>query len=455
MRDHRNGPGESAPGARTLLSSRVRHCACSPTGSGWSGHQRRRQGPHHADLAGEGQTLCRQGRDHRVRSVTCRRTPREGDLDVLARVRVLSARGLDTPAVGAGEAAGADGRVADIDARDRPCAATASSGTLRRARRIAPPSGAPAGSAPAWDCRPGVISRLRLSGGQRRRVDWPASCSPRPGIGLRHHPAARRAHQPPRRRLDRLAAPSCETTPADSSSSATMWTCWPTSSTGCSFLDAVHPVRPTSTTWAGRKVPRQRPTDSNGAAASNAPQAALASPRPPRWAPRPQSVGAERMLRRAERMIAELDAERVKATRCGIKFPTPAWQTPFGVRIDNTARWRSSPGWTWPSTAARAWWCSGSTARARRRCCGCWPGVETRPMRAAWFPGHGRIGYFAPGLCPGQRGRRLGEHPARRTRHRRAGSARTVGRLHVHRSAAGPAGRDAVKWREGRLALAA
>ena len=53
-----------------------------------------------------------------------------------------------------------------------------------------------------------------------------------------------------------------------------------------------------------------------------------------------------------------------------------------------TARWRSSPTSTSPSTAAPASWSSASTARARPPCCASCPG-STPPTPARWCPGTG------------------------------------------------------------------
>ena len=113
-------------------------------------------------------------------------------------------------------------------------------------------------------------------------------------------------------------------------------------------------------------------------------------PRPPprtRWsrAPRSCSPGLEDV--RSVDRVAKL------------RFPTPApcGRTPLQASDLRraTARSRSSPPSTSPSTAAPRWSCSGSTARARRPCCGC-SRASTGPTPARSSPGHGlRIGYYA------------------------------------------------------------
>ena len=76
-------------------------------------------------------------------------------------------------------------------------------------------------------------------------------------------------------------------------------------------------------------------------------------------------------------------------------------------------------------------------------------GVETADA-GALEPGHGlKLGLLRAGARhPRRRRDGVGEHPPRRTRHRRAGAAQPARRVHVHRSAARSAGRHAVRWRE-------
>ena len=86
-----------------------------------------------------------------------------------------------------------------------------------------------------------------------------------------------------------------------------------------------------------------------------------------------------------------------------------------------TARSRSSPTSTWPSTGAAGSSSSGSTAPARRRCCGCSPGVEAAGHRR----GRARARAAARLLRPGARDARHGAHGAGEHAQRRAGPART------------------------------
>ncbi len=106
------------------------------------------------------------------------------------------------------------------------------------------------------------------------------------------------------------------------------------------------------------------------------------------------------MLRRADRMMAALDDERVADKVARIKFPTPApcGRTPLvakGLTKNYGSLGDLHRASTWRSTAARGSWCSASTVRARPPCCGCSPGSR-RPTPAGWNPATAcKIGYFA------------------------------------------------------------
>ena len=128
--------------------------------------------------------------------------PRTGDLHITARDRVLSARGLDTI-------------VRDLRAAEHAMA--------HRGRREAGPGDAPLRPARGRVHRGGRVcrgvrgradrrrARARRAGarpGARHPLRWPAPphrADPHPVL-RRRDPAPRRADQPPRRRLDRLAA---------------------------------------------------------------------------------------------------------------------------------------------------------------------------------------------------------------------------------------------------------
>ena len=113
-----------------------------------------------------------------------------------------------------------------------------------------------------------------------------------------------------------------------------------------------------------------------------------------------KAVAAQNMAKRAERLLAGLEGERVSDKVAKLRFPEPApcGKTPLTARAGcrgPTARWRSSPTSTWPSTGARGSSSSASTAPARPPCCGSSP-ASTRPTPARSSPGHGlKLGYYA------------------------------------------------------------
>ena len=149
--------------------------------------------------------------------------PREGDLDVLGKDRVLSARGLDTLIRRLEKQQLLMAEIVDETERDK---AVRKYGQLED--RFSALGGYVAESEAARICNNlGLPERVlaqalrTLSGGQRRRIElarilfarvrrqrWPFG----------HDAAARRADQPPRRRLDHAGcADSCRATTADSS----------------------------------------------------------------------------------------------------------------------------------------------------------------------------------------------------------------------------------------------
>ena len=128
--------------------------------------------------------------------------PRVGDPEVIARDRILSARGLDDVVRRLREA---EVEMADEDPGDPRARHEAVDARRRRAPR-------------RWRVRRRVRGRAdgcrpRDRGAHPRPADrhpvrWPATprrARPHPVLGRRDH-AAGRAHQPPRRRLDRVAA---------------------------------------------------------------------------------------------------------------------------------------------------------------------------------------------------------------------------------------------------------
>ena len=155
-------------------------------------------------LAGEGQPAAGDG--HPAGEVGyLPQDPRTGDLDVLARDRILSARGLDAVVAPDAPDRGRDGQRRRRTTHDRAMAplrpaggGVPGRGRLRRRERgrghRLQPRPARAGARPAAAARCPAVSAGASS--------WPGSCSP----ARAEDPAARRADQPPRRRLDRLAA---------------------------------------------------------------------------------------------------------------------------------------------------------------------------------------------------------------------------------------------------------
>ena len=194
--------------------------------------------------------------------------PRTGDLDVLARDRILSARGLD---------------VVRTPAARRPRARwpaptpTTHERAMRRYPRLEEEFQAAGGYAAETEAAaiasslglPERVLEQPLQHAVRRSAPagraGPASCSRRrPGRDA----AARRADQPPRRRLHRLAARlPARRTRAGWWSSATTSSCSSTRSTGCSTWTPTGPSS-TSTTSAGRPTCSSARPTSAGASGS-------------------------------------------------------------------------------------------------------------------------------------------------------------------------------------------
>ena len=265
--------------------------------------------------------------------------PREGDLDVLARDRVLSARGLDTLLADLEKQQVLMAEVVDEAARDK---AVRRYGQLEE--RFAALGGYAAESEAGRICASlGLPERVltqplrTLSGGQRRRVElarilFAASDSGSSTTLLLDEPTNHLDADSIGWLRDFLKA-----TPEALSSSATTSNSWPRWSTGCGFsMPSV--ARSTSTTWAGSGIWTPAPPMSNGGA-GNAPtrrrRPPPCAPRPPRWVRRPPKRLPHRTCCRADRMMASLDAERVADKVARIKFPTPAscGKTPLMARV--------------------------------------------------------------------------------------------------------------------------
>ena len=323
--------------------------------------------------------------------------PKEGDLDVLARDRVLSARGLDVLLTDLEKQQALMAEVADDDARDRAIrrygqleerfVALGGYGAESEASRICASLGLPDRV---------LTQQLRtLSGGQRRRVELARILFAASDTG---------AGSSTTLLLDE------PTNHLDADSVGWLRDFLRTHTGGLViishnvelladvvnrvwFLDAVRgEVDVYNMGWQkyldARATDEQRRRRERANAERKA--AALRTQAAKLGAKATKAVAAQNMLRRADRMMAALDEERVADKVARIKFPTPApcGRTPLvgqGTEQDRTGRSRCSAVSIWPSTAARGWWCWGSTAPARPRCCDCWP-ASRRPTPAGSSP---------------------------------------------------------------------
>ena len=95
-----------------------------------------------------------------------------------------------------------------------------------------------------------------------------------------------------------------------------------------------------------------------------------------------KAVAAQNMAKRAERLLGGLEAvrahDRWQPCASRIRRPAARPRSPRTASASPTARWRSSPTSTSPSTAVPRWSSWASTARARPRCCGCSPASTSR-----------------------------------------------------------------------------
>ena len=204
--DHRHRAG-AARRARLLLGDGdLPH---RPGRPGRPGRPQRRRQDHADPGAGRrGAAGRRAGHPLRAVSATCRRTRAPATSTSLARDRILSARGLDTVLRRMrdteGEMASADAATHERAMRRYAAAGGGVPGRRRvrrrergRRDRVQPRPARPG-------ARPAAADPVRRSAPPRR-------AGPDPLLRRGHrrgqrHPAARRADQPPRRRLDRLAA---------------------------------------------------------------------------------------------------------------------------------------------------------------------------------------------------------------------------------------------------------
>ncbi|MCF6385970.1 ATP-binding cassette domain-containing protein [Mycobacterium sp. MBM] len=260
--------------------------------------------------------------------------PREGDLDVLARDRVLSARGLDTLLSDLEKQQTLMAEVVDDDARDR---AVRRYGELEE--RFSALGGYAAESEAGRICASlGLPERVltqqlrTLSGGQRRRVELARILfAASEGGAAGTNSATTLLLDEPTNHLDADSIGWLRTFLQNHTGGLVVIShdvdlladvvnrVW--------FLDAVrgeadiynmgwHKYLDARATDEQRRR-RERANAEKKAGALRAQAAKMG-------AKATKAVAAQNMLRRAERMIAELDAERVADKVARIKFPTPA-----------------------------------------------------------------------------------------------------------------------------------
>ena len=339
--------------------------------------QRRGQDDHAARARGRGRAVRRARSAAPARSATCRRIRARATSTVIAKDRVLSARGLDEMLREMEKPQSRDGRAGRR--RRRTSKAVREYGQLED--RFSALGGYAAESEAARICAslglpdrvlgPAAAHAVRRPAPPRRAGPDPVRRLRRRGRRVRARPAAaRRADQPPRRRLDHLAA----RVPAE---------------------PRRRPHRDQPRHRAARRrgqqgvVPRRRPRRGrhlqHGLAAVPRRAGHRRAAPPPRTRQRREegrrrcalqaakigakatkAIAAQNMAKRADQMLAALDdrARRDKVAHIRFPDPAPCGKTPLMAEglSKASARWRSSPGSTWPSTAA-----PGGGARAQRR----------------------------------------------------------------------------------------
>ena len=353
-------------------------------------------------LAGEAQPAAGTVTSSRARSATCRRTRAPATSTCSPRNRMLSARGLDALLAELREARGRDGRAPTTCAATPRCAATARiEERFHVARRLRGRVRGRLGSPPASGCPTRVLEQPlgTLSGGQRRRVElarilfsgaetllldeptnhldadsivWLRDFLKRHRGGLDRHQPRRRAARagrqqglPPRRqprrarpvqrRLEGLPAASARSTSGAASASG--------------------------------PTPRRRPRCSRSQADKHAGQGDQ-GPGGAQHGP-PGRNGCSPASSRCARSTGW------PSCASPTRRPAARRRSPPAGCPSRTGRSRSSPTSTWPSTGVPGWSCSGSTAPARPRCCGC-SAASRQPDTGEVVPGHGlRLGYYA------------------------------------------------------------
>ena len=371
--------------------------------------------------------------------------PREGDLDVLARDRVLSARGLDTLLTDLEKQQALMAEVADDTARDRAIrrygqleerfAALGGYGAESEAGRICASLGLPDRV---------LTQQLRtLSGGQRRRVelarilfaasdtgagsattlllDEPTNHLDADSVGwlrdfLRNHTGGLVVIS---HNVDLLADVVNR-----------VW-----------FLDAVRGEADVyNMGWQkyldARATDEQRRRRERANAERKA--AALRAQAAKLGAKATKAVAAQNMLRRADRMMAALDDERVADKVARIKFPTPSscGRTPL-TASGLTKNYGSLEIFTGVDLAidrGSRVVVLGLNGAGKTTLLRLLAGVETPGRRDDGARTRFENRLFRAGARHARRRRdRVGEHPPCRARLRRARTARPAGRVHVQR----------------------
>jgi ATPase subunit of ABC transporter with duplicated ATPase domains len=332
--------------------------------------------------------------------------PKEGDLDVLARDRVLSARGLDTLLSDLEKQQAIMAEVADDDARDR---AVRKYGQLEE--RFAALGGYAAESEAGRICASlGLPERVltqplrTLSGGQRRRVELSRILFAASDTGSGSDTTL--LLDEPTNHLDADSIGWLRTFLQNHTGGLVVIShdvdlladvvnrVW--------FLDAVRGEADVyNMGWQkyldARATDEQRRRRERANAEKKA--AALRTQAAKMGAKATKAVAAQNMLRRAERMIAELDAERVADKVAKIRFPTPdpCGKTPLIVKA-LTKTYGSLEVFTGVDLAidrGSRVVILGLNGAGKTTMLRLLAGVET-PDSGGLEPGHGlKIGYFA------------------------------------------------------------
>ena len=405
-------------------------------------------------LAGEGQPAA--GTITRTGDVGyLPQDPRTGDLEQLARDRVLSARGLDEVIREDAGHRGRDGQRGRRAPGRRDGPVRPARGRVHRARRLRrrerggddlrQPRAARAGA------RPGARHALRRPAPAGRAGPDP--------VLRRADPAARRADEPPGRRLDRLAAglpaglvgrPRRHQPRRRPARRRRQQGVLPRREPVASSTSTTSAGRPTSSSASSDERRRKRERANAEKKAS-----ALMAQADKMRAKATKATAAQNMAKRAERLLAGLEGERRADRVAKLRFPEPApcGRTPLTATRPvevATAAPRCSPTSTSRSTGAAGSSCSGSTAPARRPCCGCSAGWRPRtPARSQPGPRAAARLLRAGARDAGRRPHRPGEHAdAPRPELGDTGVRSVLGLVPVLRGRRRQARRGAVRRRE-------